>query len=430
MKNIKGYFMNPAHIGQQNLEPKKKKMPRIILSVVIILIVYGLFHWFYKPKDALLEKKEEAIVTNTNEQNPPEKSAEKVVNYTVADGDIPADVFSAQGKFDTNDTAALLLAAKDVYDLANIKIGQNIRFYFDQEERAKRLEYDRNTESLIIAERDGDDFKVREEKIAYEVSQKVVSATIKNFLYMDALAVGLSEATVLELGDVFAFNIDFTTEIMEGDQFMVVYEKRTREGKDAPDGRILGAKFINQGESHYAYYFDNDGSGGYYDAEGHLLERQFLKAPLSYRRISSGYTGSRRNPIIRKITAHYQIDYAAPKGTPIVSTARGTVTSAGWEGGWGNMVRIRHDNGYTTHYGHLSGFAKGIRSGSSVSQGQLVGFVGSTGWSTGPHLDYGMRINGAPVNPLNLKLPKGAPLGENKMGAFENVKNQYAEWLK
>jgi murein DD-endopeptidase MepM/ murein hydrolase activator NlpD len=128
--------------------------------------------------------------------------------------------------------------------------------------------------------------------------------------------------------------------------------------------------------------------------------------------------------------AHYQIDYAAASGTPVVSTARGTVVSAGWEGGWGRIVRLRHDNGYTTHYGHLSAFAKGMRSGASVSQGQIVGYVGSTGWSTGPHLDYGMRNTGSPVNPLKLDLPKGAPLSADKMEAFGSIKNQYAEILK
>jgi murein DD-endopeptidase MepM/ murein hydrolase activator NlpD len=404
--------------------PNRWKL-KIFLGLVFILIIYGFFRWFNHSKENITIKK-----NVSGNQEAPKESEEKVVNYKVAEGDIPADVFSAQGHWDANDTAALLLASKDVYDFTNIKIGQNMRFYFDQEERTKRLEYDRNTESIIIVERQGDDFSVREEKIAYEVSQKIVSATINNFFYVDALDAGLTEATVLEMGDIFAFNIDFTTEIRQGDQFVVVYEKRTRNGQEAPDGKILGAKFINDGTTHYAYYFDNDGKGGYYDAEGHVLERQFLRAPLSYRYISSGYTGARFHPITRTISAHYQIDYAANAGTAVVATARGTVMSAGWEGGWGRMIRLRHDNGYATHYGHLSAFAKGIRSGTSVSQGQLIGFVGSTGWSTGPHLDYGMKLNGAPVNPLKLELPKGTPLGADKMEAFENLKNDFAGLLE
>ena len=159
------------------------------------------------------------------------------------------------------------------------------------------------------------------------------------------------------------------------------------------------------------------------------MERQFLRAPLSYRAITSGYTGARYHPITRTVTAHYQIDYAAPTGTPVSSTARGTIVSAGWEGGWGNMVRVRHDNGYTTHYGHLSAIGKGIRSGASVAQGQTVGFVGSTGWSTGPHLDYGMKLNGSPVNPLKLDLPKGNPLEGEDMKKFEENKRKFENLL-
>jgi murein DD-endopeptidase MepM/ murein hydrolase activator NlpD len=405
---------------------KKHWKLKISLGLIFILIIYGFFRWLSSPQENTIFK--ENIPAN---QEAPKEPEEKVVSYVVAEGDIPAEVFSAQGGWDANDTAALLLASKDVFDFTHIKIGQNLRFYFNPEEqRAKRLEYERNTETLIIAERDGNDFKVREEKINYEVSQKIISATINNFFYVDALDAGLKEPTVLEMGDIFAFNIDFTTEIRQGDQFTAIYEKRTRAGKDAPDGKILAAKFVNDGATFYAYYFDNDGNGGYYDEEGRVLERQFLKAPLSYRYISSGYTGARVNPITRTVMAHYQIDYAAPSGTPVVATARGMVVSAGWEGGWGRMVRLRHDNGYTTHYGHLSAFAKGMRSGASVSQGQIVGYVGSTGWSTGPHLDYGMKLNGVPVNPLKLDLPKGAPLNAEKMEEFEKIKDEFTGLLE
>ncbi|PIP26254.1 MAG: M23 family peptidase [Candidatus Moranbacteria bacterium CG_4_9_14_3_um_filter_40_7] len=401
---------------------KNNRKLKFFLGLVLVLILYGFFRWFdfFGENASVLED----IPASQEILKEPE---EKIVNYTVAEGDIPAEVFSAQGGWDANDTAALLLAAKDVYDFTHIKIGQNLRFYFNQEEeRAKCLEYDRNTESLIIVERNGDDFSAREEKIAYEVSRKIVSATINNFFYMDALEAGISEPTVLAISDILSFDIDFMTEIRQGDQFTVIYEKRARGGKEAPDGKILGAKFINDGTTHYAYYFDNDGQGGYYDVEGRVLERQFLKAPLSYRYISSGFTGARYHPITRTVSAHYQIDYAAAIGTPVVATARGTVVSAGWEGGWGRMIRLRHNNGYATHYGHLSAFAKGVRSGVSVNQGQVIGYVGSTGWSTGPHLDYGMKLNGSPVNPLKLELPKGAPLSADKMEEFEKVKDEFA----
>ncbi|PID51931.1 MAG: hypothetical protein CR972_04470 [Candidatus Moraniibacteriota bacterium] len=356
-----------------------------------------------------------------------------VVRHEVGEGDIPADIFSEYGGFDANDTAVLIEASEDVFDFTHVKIGQELRFYFDDAhdtERATRMEYDRNTEKMIIVERNGDDFTAREERIAYDVTETVAEGTIENFFYVDALDAGLSEATVLDVGDMFSFSIDFTTEIRTGDTFVFVYDKRMRDGKPAPDGYIRAAKFVNDGTPHYAYYFDNDGEGGYYDSDGHALERQFLKAPLSYRRITSGFTGARLHPITKKVSAHYQIDYAAPIGTPVVASARGRVMSARFERGWGNIVRIKHDNGYTTHYAHLSSFAKGMKSGAHVAQGELVGYVGSTGWSTGPHLDYGMRLNGAPVNPLTLVQPKGVPLEGEKMTQFKEMQQKYAEILQ
>jgi len=411
----------------------KKKLKYVFGIVVIVLVVFAWKN--YKKNEDLqsvdeLEGQQEIFVSK-DDNGADVNTRDNIEKCTVNEGDIPADIFSEHGKFDANDTVALLEASKDVFDFTHVKIGQNLRFYFDDDnEKATKMEYDCNTEKKIVVERDGDKFSVREEQIEYEITQEVARGSIENFFYVDAMDAGLSEATVLEVGDIFAFSIDFTTEIRVGDEFVFVYEKRKRDGKEAPDGRILAAKFVNDGTDHFAYYFENDGEGGYYDGEGHVLERQFLKAPLSYRRISSGYTNARLHPITKKWTAHQQVDYAAPSGTPVVASARGTVTQASWAGGWGNMVRMKHDNGYTTHYGHLSAFAKGIRSGVHVVQGQLIGYVGSTGWSTGPHLDYGMKQNGTPVNPITFVQPKGAPLNDDKIGVFEEMKKQYIDILK
>ena len=414
---------NFVYRSQLREKPKKSRKKLVVFLVLVLFLSgYGIYRFFDRSEKVVIEQPAESVIT--------EKKEENVVSHMVSEGDIPADIFSAYGKFDANDTAALLAAAENIYDLTNIKIGKTVRFYFGTEARAERMEYDRDTEKVIIAERKGDDFSVREEMIPYEISQESAKGTIDNFFYVDAMEAGLSEATVLEIGDLFSFGIDFTTEIRQGDTFSVIYEKRTRNGDAGPDGKILAARFMNEGTAHYAYYFENGGEGGYYDGEGFLLERQFLKAPLSYRRITSGFTGARYHPITRTVLAHYQIDYAAPTGTPVVASARGTVASAGWEGGWGNMIRLRHDNGYTTHYGHLSAFAKGLKSGAQVAQGEVIGYVGSTGWSTGPHLDYGMKLNGTPVNPLKLDLPKGKPISDDRREEFEKVKNGFAGLLE
>lgn len=426
MNIISPKFGRQGIYSQPPIEDPNKNRKRKIFFVVVfaVVAVYLGFKNSFNQENKWQVLSAESTVSFPKGEGKASKGEKK--SCLVVEGDTPAKIFSAYGKLDANDTESLLAAAEGVYDFTNVRIGRELRFYFNGEERASRIEYDRDTETMIVAERSGNDFKVHEEKIDYDVSVETAHGTIDNFFYADALEAGLSEPTVLEVGDLFSFSIDFMTEIRQGDEFDFVYEKRKLGEQDAPDGKILAAKFINDGTAHYAYYFED----GYYDNEGHLLERQFLKAPLSYRRITSGFTGARMHPITRVVSAHYQIDYAAPTGTPVVSTARGTVVSAGWETGWGNIVRLRHDNGYTTHYGHLSGFAKGIVSGASVEQGEVVGFVGSTGWSTGPHLDFGMKLNGVPVNPLKLDLPKGQPLPSDKMASFEETKKLYAQELE
>lgn len=357
-------------------------------------------------------------------------ATEHVTTYTIAEGDIPAEVFAREGHLDANDIAQLLAASADIFDLTKLKIGQPMRFRADATTGdTVRVEYDCDTESTVVAERTQDGFTVHKDPIAYDVTEEVVAGTIANFFYVDALDAGLTEPTIVTVGDVFSFSFDFMTDIRVGDTFAVVYEKRLRDGARGPDGAVMAARFVNDGATHEAYYFVQDGAGAYYDGEGHKLERQFLQAPLNYRRITSGFTGARMHPITKRVSAHYQIDYAAPTGTPVVATANGIVTSAGWEGGWGNMVRLTHDNGYTTHYGHLSGIAKGVARGAHVSRGEVIGFVGSTGWSTGPHLDYGMKKDGTPVNPMHLEQPKGAPLEGEAREAFFRQKERYAQML-
>lgn len=425
------YINNPLLQKKfQETKPKKPKSLKMwFFLLLIVLVASGFFIWSKNSKKTVGL---DTINANENIQEKiPEEPKENIVKYAVCEGDIPAEVFAKYGKLDANAMESLLLASKDVYDFTNIKIGQDLEFIFcDDEEKIEKIRYYPNTEDVIVAEMDGDTFRVKKENIPYETRMEILDVKIDEFLYKDALDAGLSEASILEVADVFSFDIDFTTEIQEGDEMRVIYEKRNLNGNPAPDGKILAAKFINVGQEYFAYYFEQNGESSHYDGEGQELMRQFLRAPLSYRRISSGYTSSRRNPITRTISTHYQIDYAAPAGTPVVSTARGTISSAGWEGGWGRIVRINHENSYSTHYAHLSALEKGIRSGATVSQGQVIGYVGSTGWSTGPHLDYGLRLNSTPVNPLSLKLPKGKPLEGEEMEKFQEEKKKYDELLK
>lgn len=212
----------------------------------------------------------------------------------------------------------------------------------------------------------------------------------------------------MELAEVFGWDVDFTTDIREGDSFKVMYEQRSLNGEFAKPGKILAAWFENQGQKYWAIlYKDPTGKEKYYDLEGRSVARQFLKSALDYTYVSSLFTNRRINPVTKKLKPHLAVDFAAPTGTPVFTTGDGKISYAGWKGGYGNYIEIKHEGLYITQYAHLSKIAKGIKTGINVKQGQAIGYVGSTGISTGPHLHFAISKNGTPLNPLKLELPAG-----------------------
>jgi murein DD-endopeptidase MepM/ murein hydrolase activator NlpD len=226
----------------------------------------------------------------------------------------------------------------------------------------------------------------------------------------------------LRLSDIFGWDVDFALDVRAGDSFKAVVEKRYRNGEFAGYGRIPAAEFINQGETYQGFLFENrDGHPEYYDAKGRSLRRAFLKTPLDYARISSGFTYHRFHPIKKKWCPHPAIDYAAPVGTPVRTVGDGTVLEASRNNGSGKYIKIRHNSSYQTYYLHLSRFAKGIRKGRKVHQGQVIGYVGSTGMSTGPHLDFRMKKNGKYVNPRRVIAPASPPVPREKIEMFRNT---------
>jgi murein DD-endopeptidase MepM/ murein hydrolase activator NlpD len=233
----------------------------------------------------------------------------------------------------------------------------------------------------------------------------------------------------LNLSDIFAWDIDFTTALRKGDTFRILVEGLYRDGEFKKYGSILAAEFVNDGALSRAYRFEVDGRADYYDAEGRSLRKAFLKAPLSFRRISSGFSKSRLHPVLKIRRAHNGTDYVAPKGTPVSAIGNGQVLAAGHQGGYGKLVVIHHSNGYKTFYGHLSGIAKGVRKGAGVAQGQLIGTVGSTGISTGPHLHFEMRVNDRPVNPRKVEIPAGQPVPEALLSSFHAARDGLAGQL-
>ncbi|MBN2706628.1 MAG: M23 family metallopeptidase [Deltaproteobacteria bacterium] len=255
-------------------------------------------------------------------------------------------------------------------------------------------------------------------EISYDVKNQIVAGEITESLYAAVAAAGEKDDLAWRLADIFAWDIDFIRDLRPGDRFRLLVEKRYREGKFAGYGRLSAAEFINQGELYRAAYFVDAQGEGYYDDKGRSLRKNFLKAPLDYRRISSGFSRRRFHPVLQIWRPHLAIDYAAPTGTPVWAVADGVISQRGYDKQSGNKLKLRHSNGYETVYIHLSRFANGCRRGSRVKQGQTIAYVGATGLATGPHLDFRVLKNGRPINPLNLKRTPTAPLTGERLAAF------------
>lgn len=245
--------------------------------------------------------------------------------------------------------------------------------------------------------------------------------TIDSSLFVAARAAGINPETILRLAnDIFGWDIDFGLDIRPGDQFSVIYEKRYRDGEYLGDGRILAAEFVNAGETYRAVrYASDDGRiDDYFTPEGRSMRRQFLRAPLDFRRVSSNFNLRRRHPILNRIRAHQGVDYAAARGTIVKAAGDGRVSFIGHKGGYGRTLVLEHGGGISTLYAHMARFARGLRKGQRVRQGQTIGYVGSSGAATGPHLHYEYRVNGMHKNPRTVRLPDAAPLPKEYLADF------------
>ena len=270
------------------------------------------------------------------------------------------------------------------------------------------------------------DAGLRARQVAISEAPRLVykSATIQSSLFAATDSAGIPDAIAMQLARVFATDIDFHTDLRKGDRFSVVYEMIYASGVLVAPGRIVAAEFVNDGRSHQAVLFrDDEGLDAYYSLDGSNLAKAFLRSPVEFSRVSSGF-GARFHPIFKNWRAHTGVDFAAPKGTRVLATADGRVVSAGARGGYGNAIEIKHGSGITTLYGHLSGFAAGIHAGAHVHQGEPIGYVGMTGWATGPHLHYEFRVAGIYQDPLRVALPKADPVPERLKSQFLQVAHQ------
>ena len=324
----------------------------------------------------------------------------------------------------------LTLACDSVFDVKTLRIGNAYRAYYDDADtlsdggRLRYLVYERDRASSVVFSCEPPyDAWVYEKPVTVE--RRYADVTINSSLWNDMRDAGVSPLLILSLSDIYAWTIDFFG-LQKGDRFRVLYDERMCDGEVLAVDTVRYAIFSNGGSDLPMIMFDQkDGGNIWWNDKGESMRKAFLKAPLQYSRVSSGFSYARKHPVTRKVQPHTGIDYAAPAGTPVMTIGDGVVTSVKYEGAGGNTVRIRHNSVYSTAYLHLSKYAKGLKAGQRVRQGEVIGYVGSTGRSTGPHLDFRVWKNGTPINPLKMDSPPAEPLKEENMKAFNETAEKY-----
>lgn len=298
--------------------------------------------------------------------------------------------------------------------------------------KLKALEIDQNDSFTLTLEKGIRGIFVQRREKPFDVELKTVSAMVDSSLFEDGRRAGVHPALLSQLADLFTWDLDLEKEIQKGDSFKILYEQRSRKGQEAKTGlRILAAELTNAGQKLTAIYFERqNGVGGYYNHEGRSLARSFLRFPLEFTAITSKFSESRFHPIFRTNLPHYGVDFAAQRGTPVRAVGDGIIAEAGWNGGYGKAIDIKHDSNFLSRYAHLDGFAEGIQPGTAVTKGQTIGYVGSTGRSTGPHLHFELYKDQQFINPLSVDFPAEDHLEPALHKLFENQMRTYLVELR
>ncbi len=348
-----------------------------------------------------------------------------IVEYRVKPGDTLWKIFKKLNLLEDN-----IELVQNNKHLKRLRPGELLELYITVADRhVEKIRRSVNGETYVLRKY-GTEWDYYRLEWPVVVLKEVVSGRIEDNLYNSILQLGLSPSVVFDLSDIFSSDIDFNTDFRRGDTFILYIERFARNGKVCKPPHILAARMIVQGKNYEAYYFETKkGYGSYYDKYGRSKERMFLKAPLHYRRISSFFSPRRLHPILKIYRPHYGIDYAAPTGTPVSALGDGVVKFVGWRGGFGKFIVIKHNRTYKTTYGHLSRFARGIRVGSKVKKGQVIGYVGATGLATGPHLDFRFYKNGRPINFLKTKWPHSHSIPKKLLAKYKKLQLQYASIL-
>lgn len=346
-----------------------------------------------------------------------------VENGIVATNQYLSQILNARG-VGMGDIDLIARKSKPVFDVRKIRSGKNYTFFYDRDtlQNARYFVYESSPTEYFVYEL-FDSLRVYRGEKEIRSRLRTASGVVQSSLWNAMVNNGKDPMLALELSNIFAWTIDFFA-IQKGDRFRMVYDELFVDSTSIGIGKIHAVQFDHYGKENFAFLFDQEQRLDYFDEEGKSLRKAFRKAPLEFYRISSRFSNSRMHPVLRIRRPHHGVDYAAPKGTPVLSIGDGTVIARAYQKrGGGNYLKIKHNSVYTTTYMHLSGFGKGITVGSRVNQGQVIGFVGATGLATGPHLDFRVHKNGSPIDPLKVESPPVEPVKEQNMLRYNQLKD-------
>jgi len=398
--------------------PRRRRKRALLIILAFIAVIAALFILISSRPAAAPEVRRTPAAPAPAVISPAPASREH--KETISSGSTLAEILSKYG-FLPKEIHELKEQVKPVYDLGKIRAGREIRLLTTPGGGWTSLEYDIDENKFLVVRNESGRFRAEIKEYPFEVRTAFLWAPIEDSPIAAVNKAGEEDFLALELSDIFSSDIDFYTDLRVGDAFRLVYEKKFLNGRSSGYGNILAAEFTNQGKTYQAFRFTypDTRKSDYFDLDGNSLRKEFLKSPMKFARISSRFSSSRLHPIRKIYRAHYGVDYAAPLGSPVQATGDGTVTQAAWNGAAGRMIKIKHKNAYETMYLHLSGFAAGIRVGAKVDAKQVIGYVGSSGESTGPHLDYRIIYHGKYVNPLGWKFQPAEPLRKEFMEAYK-----------
>ena len=390
--------------------PVKGVLITFTASIILVLLLYTDVKTYQSLPVENIES------TKILEKTPPETSTYKI--HEVKDGENLSIIFE---DFEVPLNTAYKIFRLDTQNLlSNIKPGDKMRFNFMGGNLSSIEIMKDQINSLLISISNNISIKKVQKNVELITSFK--SGVIESSFYQSAIDSDIPDSVIMDFAYIFGWDVDFVFDIREGDSFHVIYDTPYSEGEKVKNGDIVIAKFINNGNTYYANrFFSNNKKKEYFDADGNNMQKAFLRAPLDFAYISSHFNPNRMHPILHTIRAHNGVDYAAKRGSPVRTTGDGNISFVGRKNGCGNEIVIKHSNEYTTRYCHLERFEKNIKKGKKVSQGDTIGFGGSTGLATGPHLHYEFKVGNKHTNPIKVKLPSAEPVADNYKSSFDTL---------